>query len=172
MNVHCNMGANCGAQVPCWLCLFSIACLSIVIALPCSISIYPSAAQLWSTSVVLVTLLSVACLSVVIVLLWFISIYLSVIHLHVCCVPQAHCIPTRANSLELDLPNGRWQIKVQAFGLHLVLSPRVGCDPEGWMWLFFIHSFIHSFIYFSFRQSIQGHRQPTGYRTCHTANAI
>jgi len=25
---------------------------------------------------------------------------------------------------------------------------------------------IHSFIYFSFCQSIQGHRQPTGYRTC------
>jgi len=32
--------------------------------------------------------------------------------------------------------------------------------------------FIHSFIYFSFCQSIQGHRQPIGYRTCHTANAI
>jgi len=31
---------------------------------------------------------------------------------------------------------------------------------------------LHSFIYFSFHQSIQGHRQPIGYRTCHTVNAI
>ena len=31
--------------------------------------------------------------------------------------------------------------------------------------------FIHSFIYFAFCKSVQGHKQPTGYRTCHTANA-
>ena len=31
--------------------------------------------------------------------------------------------------------------------------------------------FIHSFIYFAFCKSIQGHKQPKGYRTCHTANA-
>jgi hypothetical protein len=30
----------------------------------------------------------------------------------------------------------------------------------------------HSFIYFPFCQSIQGHRQPKGYRTCHIINAI
>jgi hypothetical protein len=33
-------------------------------------------------------------------------------------------------------------------------------------------SFVHSFIYFAFRQSIQVHKQPKGYRTFHIANAI
>ena len=32
-------------------------------------------------------------------------------------------------------------------------------------------TFIHSFIYFAFCKSIQGHKQPKGYRTCHTTNA-
>ena len=35
----------------------------------------------------------------------------------------------------------------------------------------FIHLFIHSFIYFAFCKSIQGHKEPKGYRTCHTSNA-
>jgi hypothetical protein len=34
------------------------------------------------------------------------------------------------------------------------------------------NSFIRSFIYYSFLQSIQGHKEPKGYRTCRTANAI
>ena len=32
--------------------------------------------------------------------------------------------------------------------------------------------FIHSFIYFAFCKSIQGLKQPKGYRTCHIANII
>jgi len=43
-NVHCNLQADCGTRVPCWQCLFSFACLFIVIALPCSISMYLSVA--------------------------------------------------------------------------------------------------------------------------------
>jgi len=34
------------------------------------------------------------------------------------------------------------------------------------------HSFIHSFIHFAFCKSIQGPKQPKGYRTCHIANNI
>jgi len=44
------------------------------------------------------------------------------------------------SSLEFDLPNGRWQIRVRAFGLHLVLSPHVGCDPEGSVCLYEIQN--------------------------------
>ena len=36
--------------------------------------------------------------------------------------------------------------------------------------LYFI--FIHSFIYFAFCKSVQGHKQPRGYRTCPITNTI
>ena len=37
---------------------------------------------------------------------------------------------------------------------------------------FVFHTNIHSFIYFSFCKSIQGSKQPKGYRTCHFVNNI
>jgi len=67
---------------------------------------------------------------------WFMLIYFSVTYLHDLLCMVCSLYSTRTNSLGFDFPNGQWQIRVWAFGFHLVLFPCVGCDPEGSMfWL-------------------------------------